>query len=98
MASTFENIIRKTGRKPVSCKCNVCKSQCSKAPCLGTQTYPKGKNPNEVGVGWYTIKCIESSNLKLESYQYLISKGYDMPQYLLGGKTLQEAGLAEYYE
>lgn len=30
------------------------------------------------------------------SYQYLQSKGYDLPQYLLGGKTLKEAGLAIY--
>lgn len=29
-------------------------------------------------------------------YQYLISKGYDLPHYLLGGKTLHEAGLAIY--
>lgn len=28
------------------------------------------------------------------SYQYLQSKGYDLPQYLLGGKTLVEVGLA----
>lgn len=30
----------------------------------------------------------------LFSYQYLISKGYDLPHYLLGGKTLKESGLA----
>jgi hypothetical protein len=30
--------------------------------------------------------------------QYLQSKGYDLPQYLLGGKTLHEAGLAIYEE
>lgn len=29
-------------------------------------------------------------------YQYLQSKGYDLPQYLLGGKTLKEAGLCIY--
>jgi hypothetical protein len=29
-------------------------------------------------------------------YQYLISKGYDLPNYLLGGKKLQECGLAIY--
>lgn len=29
-------------------------------------------------------------------YQYLISKGYDLPNYLLGGKTLKECGLAIY--
>jgi hypothetical protein len=31
-------IIRKTGRKPVQCKCLGCKSQCAKVPCLGTPT------------------------------------------------------------
>jgi hypothetical protein len=30
------------------------------------------------------------------SYQYAISQGIDMPQYLLGGKTLKEAGMAIY--
>ena len=30
------------------------------------------------------------------AYQYLQSKGYDLPQYLLNGKTLKEAGLAIY--
>ena len=29
-------------------------------------------------------------------HQFLQSKGYDLPQYLLGGKTLQESGLAIY--
>jgi hypothetical protein len=29
-------------------------------------------------------------------YQYLISKGYDLPQYLLDGKTLHESELAIY--
>lgn len=28
--------MRKTGRKPVSCKCQTCKSQCMRSPCLGT--------------------------------------------------------------
>ena len=32
----------------------------------------------------------------INAYQYLISKGYDMPSYHLGGKTLQECGLAIY--
>ena len=30
------------------------------------------------------------------AYQWLQTKGYDMPHYLLGGKTLHEAGLAIY--
>lgn len=36
------------------------------------------------------------SKFLLEAYQYLISEGFDVPQYLLGGKTLKEAGLATY--
>lgn len=36
MESVFEKIIRKTGRKPSSCKCVSCKSQCMRSPCLGT--------------------------------------------------------------
>lgn len=34
--TTIGKIIRKTGRKPVSCKCAMCKEQCRRAPCLGT--------------------------------------------------------------
>ena len=30
------------------------------------------------------------------AYQYLQSKGYDLPNYLLGKKTLEECGLAIY--
>lgn len=32
----------------------------------------------------------------LAAYQFLQYKGYDLPQYLLGGKTLKESGLAIY--
>ena len=31
----LQRIIRKTGRKPVQCKCQLCKQQCH-TPCLGT--------------------------------------------------------------
>ena len=31
----LQRIIRKTGRKPVQCKCSLCKQQCH-TPCLGT--------------------------------------------------------------
>jgi len=31
-----------------------------------------------------------------QSFQFLQSRGYDLPNYLLGGKTLHEAGLAIY--
>lgn len=33
--TTFDRIVRKSGMKPIECKCNLCKMQC-KAPCLGT--------------------------------------------------------------
>lgn len=33
--SQMQRIIRKTGRKPVECKCALCKVQCH-TPCLGT--------------------------------------------------------------
>lgn len=36
--------------------------------------------------------------LIFHAYQFLQSKGYDLPQYLLGDKTLKEAGLAIYEE
>lgn len=36
MESEFQHISRKTGRKPVSCKCQDCKNQCRTVSCLGT--------------------------------------------------------------
>ena len=39
---------------------------------------------------------IDFNDLNLKQGQYLLSKGYDLPQYLLGGKTLKEAELAVY--
>lgn len=44
-------------------------------------------------------RCPESfiDDYKIVSvYLYLQSKGYDLPNYLLGGKTLKETGLATY--
>lgn len=34
--------------------------------------------------------------MNINQYQYLQEIGYDLPNYLLGGKTLQECGLATY--
>lgn len=34
--TAFERVIRKTGKKPVACKCVKCKAQCTRTPCLGT--------------------------------------------------------------
>lgn len=42
------------------------------------------RQTNVSGLSWFAI------------LQYLQSKGYDLPHYLLGGKTLKEAGLAIY--
>jgi len=42
------------------------------------------KVTNISGIGW------------LKAFQYLQENGYDMPQHLLSGKTLQEVGLAIY--
>lgn len=36
MESELAKIIRKSSRKPVSCKCVSCQSQCMREPCLGT--------------------------------------------------------------
>ena len=35
MESSLQRILRKTGRRPIECKCQKCKQQC-KTPCLGT--------------------------------------------------------------
>ncbi len=35
METSLQRIMRKTGRKPIECKCQTCKQQC-KTPCLGT--------------------------------------------------------------
>ena len=43
-------------------------------------------------------KCIWWSDLNFKQAQFLQFKGYDLPSYLLGGKTLREAGLAIYSE
>jgi hypothetical protein len=34
--SQLKHIMRKTGRKPVACKCKLCKEQCTRSVCLGT--------------------------------------------------------------
>lgn len=36
METTLQKISRKTGRKPVECRCQLCQRQCSVSPCLGT--------------------------------------------------------------
>lgn len=42
-----------------------------------------------------TVYSINASTA-FQCYQFLQSNGYDLPQYLLGGKTLHECGLAIY--
>ncbi len=36
MESTFEKIIKETGKQPSACSCEGCKNQCRTCPCLGT--------------------------------------------------------------
>ncbi|MCE8595707.1 hypothetical protein [Bacteroides fragilis] len=31
-----QRIIKNTGRKPISCKCEICQAQCRRTPCIGT--------------------------------------------------------------
>lgn len=59
-------------------------SQIHQAKELLTDVFLFTKQTNIVGVSWFGIS------------QFLQSEGYDLPNYLLGGKTLQEAGLAIY--
>jgi hypothetical protein len=42
----------------------------------------------------YSTPKIWSDGYGVNAYQWLQSKGYDLPHYLLGGKTLIESGLA----
>lgn len=46
--TVYSKIIRKTGKKPIECKCSLCKSQC-KRQCLGTPD--DIKNIIEAGYG-----------------------------------------------
>ena len=34
--TTFQRIVRRTGKKPTDCKCRLCQQQCRVCPCLGT--------------------------------------------------------------
>lgn len=59
METALQRIIRKTGRKPVECRCSQCTMQC-RTPCLGTPEdilrllkagYKKRLSPTLWGVG-----------------------------------------------
>lgn len=50
----------------------------------------------EIFNGVYEKFDLICPNASAMAYQFLQSKGYDLPQYLLGGKTLKESGLAIY--
>ena len=43
-----------------------------------------------------SVRSIEPQAYFANAYQFLQSRGYDLPQYLLGGKTLHECNLAIY--
>lgn len=59
-----------------------------------------GGFPYRIESKHFEVKSMDSLYLSECVYitQFLQSKGYDMPQYLLGGKTLKEVGLAVYYK
>ena len=46
----------------------------------------------------FVLGYCQSNGFNHNVFQFLQSKGYDLPHYLLGGKTLKEAGLAIYQE
>jgi len=60
----------------------------------------KGSNSPELRFEYYGNVINGSERISFETatkfYQFIQSKGYDIPQYLLGGKTLHESGLAIY--
>lgn len=64
--------------------------------------YFDGDNKSAANLGRYWVKQIremrhdDTPKYVWLTFQYLQSKGYDLPHYLLGGKTLKEAGLAIY--
>lgn len=61
--------------------------------------YSEVKHFHTVTRGKVWIKDILAGNQVsniIQVYQFLQSKGYDLPNYFLGNKTLQESGLAVY--
>lgn len=66
--TTFQKISRKTGRKPISCKCKICKSQCTTTPGLGTPEdiekivdagYGDRIFPTDWGTGKYSLRVTQ---------------------------------------
>ncbi len=47
----------------------------------------------DISIGHHSLQVGHNS---IQAYQYLISKGYDLPHFLLGGKTLKQSGIAIY--
>ena len=80
----LQRIIRKTGRKPVQCKCQHCKQQCH-TPCLGT--------PQDI------LKLIESGYKdRLAPTEWLVGMimgVIDMPVPIIQAK--QECDLCTFY-
>ena len=57
----LQRIIRKTGRKPIQCKCKLCKQQCH-TPCLGTpqdvlRLIEAGYKDRLAATEWYVDWC-----------------------------------------
>lgn len=72
--NTFQKIIRKTGRKPVSCKCTLCQKQCTVAPCLGTpadieKLIDAGYGSRIFATTWAAGLLMGTTNDLIEMYQ-----------------------------
>lgn len=94
MESTFHKIIRKTGRKPISCKCKACKSQCSKAPCLGTpedieKIIDAGYAKRIFSTSWLAGINMGITNKSIDMFQ---------PEQLETGCTFFKDGLCELHD
>lgn len=96
MESTFNKIIRKTGRKPSECKCNTCKAQCTKQVCLGTpedilKLIDAGFKDRLMSTGWGAGILMGVTNEVIEMVQPM----YDKEK---GACTFFNNGLCELHE
>lgn len=92
--STFYKIIRKTGRKPVECKCEKCKSQCVISPCLGTpedieKIIDAGYKERIFPTDWAAGLVMKVTNDIVEMYQ---------PEHKETGCTFFKNGLCELHD
>lgn len=98
METELKYIIRKTGRKPIECKCVSCKSQCSHEPCLGTPTdiekiIDAGHRDKILLTTWLAGKMMGIINEPIIMYQPKKIEGHGCTFFKDGLCTLHSAGL-----